>query len=78
MNAEMNVKELDLTEQIDLQIQRLGVITSSLESARLNQGVTEKFIEWTENELTKIMVQLSSASSRARIIQDKLKDDEEV
>lgn len=78
MDEEKNVKELNLTEQINLQTQRLGVITSSLESARLNQGVTDRFIEWTEDELTKVMIHLSAASLRAKIIQDKLEHGEEV
>ena len=71
-------RELNLTEQIDLQAQRLGIITSSLESARMNQGVTDRFIEWTEDELTKVMIHLSAASLRAKIIQDKIEHGEEV
>lgn len=71
-------RELNLTEQIDLQAQRLGIITSSLESARMNQGVTDRFIEWTEDELTKVMIHLSAASLRAKVIQDKLEHGEEV
>ena len=78
MEEEKNMQELNLTEQINLQTQRLGVIASSLESARLNQGVTNKFIEWTEDELTKVMIHLSAASIRAKIIQDKLEHGEEV
>ena len=48
-----------------LQVERLGVISSSLESARLNQGLTDRFIEWTEGELVKISIGLESASLRA-------------
>ena len=48
-----------------LQVERLGVISSSLESARLNQGLTDRFIEWAEGELIKISVGLETASLRA-------------
>ena len=62
---ETNKLELSLKEQILLQVERLGVISNSLESARLNQGVTDRFIEWVEGELLKISVGLEAASHRA-------------
>jgi len=57
--------ELNLKEQILLQVERLGVIVSSLESAKQNQGITDRFVDWAENELTKISVNLESAALRA-------------
>lgn len=38
--------------------ERLGVITSNLEAARKNDGLTAKLIEWAEMELTKAQVGL--------------------
>lgn len=64
-------RELSLKEQILLQTERLGVISSSLESARLNQGVTDRFIEWVENEMVKISVNLDAAAHRAGRLEEK-------
>ena len=63
--------ETTLKEQILLQVERLGVLESSLESARLNQGITNKFIEWIEGEMARMAIQLNSAALRA----DRLEND---
>lgn len=63
---------LDLKDQLLLQVERLGVLQSSLESARLNQGLTDKFVEWMEAQMVRMSVQLEAASLRAGRLEDEL------
>ena len=43
-----------------------------MESARLNQGVTDKFIEWVEGDLARMAVQLNAAALRAGKLEDEV------
>lgn len=64
---------VSLKDEILFQIERLNKIDTAIESARENQGLTDRFFDWVDRELSKVEVSLMAAA----IGVERLRNDDE-
>lgn len=53
---------VSLKDEILFQIERLNKIDTAIESARENQGLTDRFFDWVDRELSKVEVSLMATA----------------
>lgn len=62
--------ETTLRQRVLRQMERVQTIASALETARLNQGLTDGMVKWTEDELTKVSVSLTAIAVKAEMLEN--------
>ena len=67
---------VSLKDEILFQIERLNKIDTAIESARENQGLTDRFFDWVDRELSKIEVSLMATAISVERLQDNVKEEE--
>lgn len=72
MRAEENQDsyETSLRQRVLRQMERVQTIVSALETARLNQGLTDGMVRWAEDELTKVSVSLTAIAVKAEMLEN--------
>ena len=77
MESERMVKcPVSLKDEILFQIERLNKIDTAIESARENQGLTDRFFDWVDRELSKVEVSLMATAIGVERLQDNEKEEE--
>lgn len=77
MKNERMVKcPVSLKDEILFQIGRLNKIDTAIESARENQGLTDRFFDWVDRELSKVEVSLMATAISVERLQDNGKEEE--
>lgn len=77
MESERMVKcPVSLKDEILFQIERLNKIDTAIESARENQGLTDRFFDWVNRELSKVEVSLMATAIGVERLQDNEKEEE--
>ena len=77
MENERMVKcPVSLKDEILFQIERLNKIDTAIESARENQGLTDRFFDWVDRELSKVEVSLMATAISVERLQDNEKEEE--
>lgn len=77
MESERMVKcPVSLKDEILFQIERLNKINTAIESARENQGLTDRFFDWVDRELSKVEVSLMATAISVERLQDNKKEEE--
>ena len=77
MENERMVKcPVSLKDEILFQIERLNKIDTAIESARENQGLTDRFFDWVDRELSKVEVSLMATTISVERLQDNEKEEE--
>lgn len=77
MENERMVKcPVSLKDEILFQIERLNKIDTAIESARENQGLTDRFFDWVDRELSKVEVSLMATAIGVERLQDNGKEEE--
>ena len=67
---------VSLKDEILFQIERLNKIDTAIESARENQGLTDRFFDWVDRELSKVEVSLMATTISVERLQDNEKEEE--
>lgn len=67
---------VSLKDEILFQIERLNKIDTAIESARENQGLTDRFFDWVDRELSKVEVSLMATAISVERLQDNKKEEE--
>lgn len=67
---------VSLKDEILFQIERLNKIDTAIESARENQGLTDRFFDWVDRELSKVEVSLMATAISVERLQDNEKEEE--
>ena len=67
---------VSLKDEILFQIERLNKIDTAIESARENQGLTDRFFDWVDRELSKVEVSLMATAIGVERLQDNGKEEE--
>lgn len=67
---------VSLKDEILFQIERLNKIDTAIESARENQGLTDRFFDWVDRELSKVEVSLMATAIGVERLQDNEKEEE--
>lgn len=67
---------ISLKDEILFQIERLNKIDTAIESARENQGLTDRFFDWVDRELSKVEVSLMATAIGVERLQDNGKEEE--
>lgn len=68
---------ISLKDEILLQVERLSKITTAIESARENQGLTDRYYNWAHGELTKVQVSLMGIALDVERIQSEINIEED-
>lgn len=77
MESERMMKcPVSLKDEILFQIERLNKIDTAIESARENQGLTDRFFDWVDRELSKVEVSLMATAISVERLQDNEKEEE--
>lgn len=77
MENERMVKcPVSLKDEILFQIERLNKINTAIGSARENQGLTDRFFDWVDRELSKVEVSLMATAIGVERLQDNGKEEE--
>ena len=75
-NERMAKCPVSLKDEILFQIERLNKIDTAIESARENQGLTDRFFDWVDRELSKVEVSLMATAIGVERLQDNGKEEE--
>ena len=67
---------VSLKDEMLFQIERLNKIDTAIESARENQGLTDRFFDWVDRELSKVEVSLMATAISVERLQDNEKEEE--
>lgn len=67
---------VSLKDEMLFQIERLNKIDTAIESARENQGLTDRFFDWIDRELSKVEVSLMATAIGVERLQDNGKEEE--
>lgn len=67
---------VNLKDEILFQIERLNKIDTAIESARENQGLTDRFFDWVDREMSKVEVSLMATAISVERLQDNGKEEE--